>query len=159
MECNINIPIGLYYINIYDVRLCPHARPPTSKRTLHLVLRVAISPLRHLRSHSDTYTDESRHSPCLGLGDIPALLAAPPPRFVAPDSGYGRRVYRPVIQHVLRRPSRVTQTLRCIRGAHRHIRGVLWNQQLFDDARTHLARHLRAREYPPRRKYGEYGVV
>jgi hypothetical protein len=136
----------------------PHARPSTPKRTLHLVLRLAISPLRHLRIFPPS-VNPSRHRPRLSLGDIPALLAAPPPRFVAPDSGYGRRVYRPVIQHVLRRPSRVTQTLQCIRCAHQHLRGVLWRKQLFDDARTHLARHLHTRKCPPRRKCGEYGFV
>ena len=158
MECNINIPIGLYYINIYDVRLCPHARPPAPKRTLHLVLCLVGRPLRHLRIFPPS-VNPSRHRPRLCLGDIPALLAAPPPRFLAPDSGYGRRVYRIVIQHVLRSPSRVTHTLRRIHRAHRHLRGVLWHKRLFDDARTHLARNLRARKCPPRRQYGEYGVV
>ena len=158
MECNINIPIGLYYINIYDVRLCRSARPPTPKRALHLVLRLAGRPLRHLRIFPPS-VNPSRHRPRLCLGDIPALLAAPPPRFVAPDSGYGRRVYRPDIQHILRSPSRVTHTLRRIRGAHRHLLSVLWRQQLFDGARAHMARNLRTCEYPPRRKYGEYGIV
>ena len=132
--------------------------PPTPKRTLHPELRVAISPLRHLRIFQSR-VHPSRHRPRLGLGDIPALLEGPPPRFVAPDSGYGRRVYRPVIQHVLRRPSRVTHKPQRIRRAHRHIRGVLLRQQLFDDARTHLARNLRTREYPPRRQHREYGFV
>lgn len=133
-------------------------RPPAPKRTLHLVLCLVGRPLRHLRIFQPS-VNPSRHRPRLSLGDIPALLAAPPPRFVAPDSRYGRRVYRPVIQHVLRRPSRVTNSLCRIHRAHRHLRGVLWRKRLFDDARTHLARDLRTREYPPRRKCGEYGVV
>ena len=136
----------------------PRVHPSTPKRTLHLELRLAISPLRNLRVFHPS-VNPSRHCPRLWLGDIPALLEGPRPRFVAPDSGYGRRVYRIVIQHVLRRPSRVTHALRRICGAHRHICGVLWRKQLFDDARTHLARHLRTCVCPPRRKYGEYGFV
>ena len=136
----------------------PHARPPTPKRTLHLVLRLAIPTRVHLRIFPPI-VNPSRHRPRLCLGDIPALLAQPRPRFVAPDFGYGRCVYRPDIQHILRIPSRVTHALRRIHRAHRHLRSVLWRKQLFDDARTHLARHIRTREYPPRRKYGEYGVV
>jgi hypothetical protein len=141
-------------------RTRPH--PPTPASALHLVLRVAISPRRHLCVFPPPSVNPSRHRPRLCLGDIPPLLAQPPPRFVAADSGYGRRVYRPDIQHILRIPncpSRITDTLRRIRGAHRRICRVLWRKHLFDDARTHLACHLRTREYPPRRQCGESCVV
>jgi hypothetical protein len=136
----------------------PRTRPPTPKRTLHLELRLVLQSLRYLRIFPPS-VNPSRHRPRLCLGDIPALLAQPRPRFVAPDSGYDRRVCRPDIQHILRPPSRVTHALRRIHRAHRRIRGVLWRKQLFDDTLTHLARHLRTREYPSRRQHREYGVV
>jgi hypothetical protein len=146
---------------LYPIHNAPtsRARPPAPKRTLHLELRLAISPLRHLRIFPPSSVNPSRNRPHLSLGDIPPLLAQTRPRFVAPDSGYDRRVCRPDIQHILRPPSRVTQTLRCIHRAHRRIGIVLWRKSLFDGARTHLARDLRTREYPPRRKCGEYPLV
>ena len=131
---------------------------PSSKRTLYLVLCVAIPPRSHLCVFPPSH-HPSRAHPRLCLGDIPALLAQPPPRFVAADSGYDRRVCWIVIQHILRLPPRVTDTLRCIRSTHRRICRVLWRKHLFDDTRTHLARNLRTRDYPHRRKYGESGVV
>ena len=140
-------------------RTRPH--PPTPASALHLVFRLVVYPLRGICLRPPRHHPFRTHSR-LCLGDIPPLLAQPPPRFVAADSGYGRRVYRPDIQHILRIPncpSRITDTLRRIRGAHRRICRVLWRKHLFDDARTHLACHLRTREYPPRRKYGEFCVV
>jgi hypothetical protein len=135
-----------------------HPHPPTPASALHLVLRLVVYPLSGICLRPPRHHPFRTHSR-RRIRDIPPLLAHPPPRFMAPYTRYGRRIHRSDIQHVLRRPSRVTDTLRRIRGAHRRICRVLWRKHLFDDARTHLACHLRTREYPPRRQCGESCVV